>query len=466
MESAFSTLHYLVVDDEPNMVLLIKNLLEDAGCNNVHGFSSPKDAIKWSKTNQFHIALIDYKMKEMSGLDLTKNLQERFPDAYFVLITAYAELKTSIEALRLQIFDLLQKPLKEEDLVLVLERIIKHMELRKRNTILQSLLQEDNDEPKLLGKSKAIKMIRDKIELFANHYEPVLITGETGVGKEVVARMLHSVSQRRNNSSFVAVNCSAFPDTLLESELFGHEKGAFTGADSKRTGKLEFVGSGTILLDEVCEIPPQIQVKLLRVLQEKEFERVGGNNMIKVKARVISATNRDLEEAMEDNLLRKDFYYRLNNLLIHIPPLRERKIDIEYLGLHFLRKQSLIHNKPISRFSDSALNIMLHHAWPGNVRQLQGVIDYAVLCCDQNEIQVEHMPIDFVQSKDDDLAGDNMLQEAPDSDTNIPGKIENFEREMIVNALQKHRWNRTKAAKTLGFSRTQMFYRLKKYNIS
>jgi len=455
---------FLIIDDEPNIIELIKRELIDFGYSDIHCFNSPHMAIKWARENSFHIAIVDYKMPEIGGLDLIKKLRGISPDSYFILITGYAELKTSIEALRMHIFDLLLKPITSQDIELFLGRLKKHMELKNNSALLQGLLRMNKDDTKLLGKSKAIEEIREKIDLFSKHFEPVFITGETGVGKEVVAKEIHAKSHR-NKFNFVAVNCSAFLDTLLESEMFGHEKGAFTGAENRRIGKLEFVGKGTLLLDEVCEIPPHIQVKLLRVLQEKEFERVGGNDMIPVISRLVSATNKNIEEAIENNLLRKDFYYRLNKLHIHIPPLRERVEDIEYFALHFLRNMSLTHDKTISSFTDEAMSVILRHHWPGNVRQLQSVIDYAVLCSDGDEIGVKHLPMSFLEEmkRNTKTARSDVRSNA--LAVNMNSDIANYEREMIVDALEDHKWNRTKAARALGYTRTQMFYRMKKYSI-
>jgi DNA-binding NtrC family response regulator len=455
---------FLVVDDEPNIVELIKRELNDFGYDDIYCFTSPKLAMQWAQKNSFNIAIVDYQMPEMNGLDLIDKLQSLAPDSYYILITGYAELQTSIKALRMHIFDMLQKPISSHDIELFLGRLKKHMELKNNNTLLQGLLKIEKDDTELLGRSNAMQEIREKVELFAKHFEPVFITGETGVGKEVVAREIHARSHR-DKFKFVAINCSAYLDTLLESEMFGHEKGSFTGAEKRRMGKFEFVGKGTILLDEICEIPPHIQVKLLRVLQEKEFERVGGNDMIPIVSRLVSATNRNIEEALKNKWLREDFYYRLNKLHIHIPPLRERIEDIEYFAIHFLLNKSLMQDKIISTFTDEAMSIILSHSWPGNVRQLQSVMDYAVLCCDGDEIDVKHFPTTFLEE---------MKRKIKIADTDVRSKklavsvnsdIANYEREMIMDALEAHNWNRTKAAKALGYTRTQMSYRMKKYKI-
>jgi transcriptional regulator with PAS, ATPase and Fis domain len=348
---------------------------------------------------------------------------------------------------------------------LLLERVRKHMELSNKNEELKELLLESHSkESMILGQSSALLEVKEKVRLFAQHYEPVFITGETGVGKELVARTLHEESQRYK-FDFMAVNCSAYPDTLLESELFGHEKGAFTGATNRRQGKLEHVSKGTILLDEVCEIPPNIQVKLLRVLQEKEFERIGGNEVVRMLGRLVSATNRDFNEAIEKGWLRQDFYYRINRLHIHIPPLRERPQDIEYLSMHFLKKYRLIHNKEFVVLGDEAMDMLMNHPWPGNIRQLQSVIDYAILCCQSERLQLEHFPTTFLGERDAAPVKTRAGATLPESTKNVTGSLEDYEKNMMVEALERNKWNRSKAAEELGYTKTQMFYRIKKYKL-
>jgi len=464
MDNRFKHLSILIIDDEPHYVELISRTLNDLGYRNVHGCVSPQEALSFARERQADIVFADYRLPGVSGLELIRRLQPSFADSYFILITAYAELQTSIEALRMQLFDLLQKPFGPQDIELALQRVRKHMELKDSNRLLQGLLSTEQGALSLLGRSEAIAEVREKVALFARHFEPVLITGATGVGKELVAQLLHAQGQRKKHR-FVAVNCSAFPDTLLESELFGHEKGAFTGADSRRVGKLEYVNRGTIMLDEVCEIPPHIQVKLLRVLQEKEFERLGGNEVVHLSARVVSATNKNLEEAIEKKWLRQDFYYRLNRLHIHVPPLCERGEDIEYLARHFLRQSALMHNKPVTAISSEAMTVFLEHPWPGNVRQLQGVMDYAVICCERDEIGVEHLPRTFIEEiRQGSLAG-RVKGEASFRSMDIRRDVVTYEREMILEALEQNRWNRSQAAKSLGYTRMQLYYRMKKYGI-
>ncbi|HJM83478.1 MAG TPA: sigma-54 dependent transcriptional regulator [Nitrospinota bacterium] len=455
----------LIVDDEPNHVKLLTAYLRDIGCSNLIGVSSPQEALALAKETQFELAIIDYRMEKINGLKLIRKLQESHPKAYFILISAFAELETSIDMLSLKIFDCIQKPISQHDVELLLARVFKHMELSNSNEKLKELLLDaESKDNQILGQSLALQEVKEKIRLFAKHYEPVFITGETGVGKELVAKALHNASHRSNNE-FVAVNCNAYPDTLLESELFGYEKGAFTGATSNRRGKLEHVGNGTILLDEVCDIPPNTQVKLLRVLQEREFERIGGNTTVEMLGRIVSATNKDFDESIKNGWLRQDFYYRINRLHIHIPPLRDRVQDIEYLALNFFKKYCLLHNKSSLTLSDESVNFLMTHQLPGNVRQLQSVIDYGVLCCEDSQLQLKHFPGTFLNEKKSLRQKLDAVPTRNKPIRNVTSALESQEKELIIEALELNKWNRSKAAEQLGFTKTQMFYRLKKYKL-
>ncbi|MDP6388213.1 MAG: sigma-54 dependent transcriptional regulator, partial [Candidatus Pacebacteria bacterium] len=332
LEQSF-ILQLLVVDDEKTVVDLVGEYASSIDFLEFQGCCSPNEALDWAKFHPVDIAVIDYNMPKMNGLELINRLEKNNKDSYYLLMTGHAELQIAIDAIRTGVFDFITKPFGKNEFRIAMERIRKHKGIQFQNMFLRDLLRDSYGKRKLIGKSVEMASIREKIQLFAKSEAPVLITGETGVGKEVVAQIIHEASNR-NQNNFVPVNCSAYAETLLESELFGHEKGAFTGADRLRIGRFELTKNGTILLDEIAELPPQIQVKLLRVLQEKKFERVGGNNTIKLLARIISITNRNIEEEIKNNRLREDFYYRLNTLRIHIPPLRERKNDILLLANH------------------------------------------------------------------------------------------------------------------------------------
>lgn len=453
----------LIVDDEQAVVDLIQGYISKVDYLDIHGCCSPHDALTWTKSNKFDIAVIDYHMPEMNGLDLINTLTKTYPDAYFLLMTGHAELQIAIDAIRTGVFDFITKPFDKNIFQLAMERVRKHVGLNHQYKLLRNLLHDSYGEKKLIGSSKEIANIHDKIKLFAQSEAPVLITGETGVGKEVVARMIHAFSNRKK-SSCVPVNCSAYAETLLESELFGHEKGAFTGADKQRIGRFELAQNGTILLDEIAEISPQLQVKLLRVLEEKEFERVGGNNIIKLHARIISITNRNVEEEIRQGRLREDLYYRLNTLQIHVPPLRERENDILLLATHFFKNYLLIYNKKITSFSLRAKDVILNYSWPGNVRQLENAIDYAVLSCDTDQIYAEHLPEEILKGN---LARPLKKETTAINTTEgtLSSVISTIEREKIVRCLKQNNGNKSKTASSLGITRGQLLRRLKKYSI-
>lgn len=466
------TFRVLVVDDEPSILILVKREIAKIDGLEFFGLGLPNDALKWADTHHFDIALVDYKMPQMNGLELITALKPKNKDAIFLLMTAYGDTDLAIEAIRTGVFDFIQKPFESDEFTMAMNRATEHLRLKNQNKFISGLVKRGHGKGELIGQSDAINSLRERIKLFAGSDAPVLITGETGVGKEIASRMIHTLS-KRERERFTAVNCSAYAETLIESELFGHEKGAFTGADLQRVGKLEQAKGGTVLIDEVCEIPMHIQVKLLRVLQEKEFERVGGNKNIKLKARIISTTNVNVEEEIKQNRFRSDLYYRLNALRMHIPPLRERKDDIEPLAFHFLRKFSIIYDKKITSFSSGAMETIIDYSWPGNVRQLENTIDYATLQCNGNRITKEHLSIDSFA----DIVPIRLKQKAgfpkiASNGEDYRSSISNLEkqkievsRRIIMEALGNNKWRKSKTAIALGLTRSQLVYRLKKYGI-
>ncbi|HEB73065.1 MAG TPA: sigma-54-dependent Fis family transcriptional regulator [Nitrospirae bacterium] len=460
------TYNLLAIDDEDYAVRLINRYCgyrEDIKC---HGASTSSEALEWAKSNYFDIALIDYKMPGINGVELGQKLKKIHPGSFFIIVTAYGGLEKAVEAMRAGMFDFLTKPLELGEFELAMERAIKSIEINNQNKQLKEFLLESTGKGKLIGDSAQIKAIKQKVQKIARYDAPVLITGETGVGKEVVARMIHACSGL-NNSRFVAVNCSAFSESLLESELFGHEKGAFTGADNQRIGRLEMAGDGVILLDELCDISPSTQIKLLRVLQEKEFERVGGNKTIKLKARILSATNKDIQEEIASGRFRGDLYYRLNTIHLHIPPLRERKEDIRGCMDHFLRKFSLIYSKEGLKLTKEAIDSMLAHPWPGNVRQLQNSVELLVIESADKIIDVKHLPDDLFTSSPAERSqvNDRTLVNDNNKNRKIPELLSAMERKSIADSLEENRWNKSKAAMDLGLTLAQLIYRMKKYDI-
>ncbi|MBI4827352.1 MAG: sigma-54-dependent Fis family transcriptional regulator [Nitrospinae bacterium] len=459
----------LAVDDDPDSLEQLGKLAERMGGMEFSGFGNPEKALAWAGENTFDIALFDYRLPVMTGVELAARLKARHPGASFLIVTAFAEVDTVVEALRAGVFDFLKKPLSMGDFRVAIERALNHQAIKRQNQLLRQYLRESAGRAQLIGASKQIAGIREKAELFARYDAPVLLLGETGVGKEVLARHIHATSPRAAER-FVAVNCSAFSEQLLESELFGHEKGSYTGADRQRAGRLEYAGGGTILLDELCDIAPATQVKLLRVLQEREFERVGGNQSLKLRARIISATNKDINKEIRQGRFREDLYYRLNTLAMRIPPLRERKEDIELFAGHFLERFGLIHNKEALGFTGEAMAALMAYQWPGNVRQLEHCVEYAVIHCDGAMITPEHLPAEaFVgeMTHKEPVATSIPAPPLPtlDGQGSMPELISGIEQEGIRSALERNRWNRSKAAKELGLTLSQLLYRIKKYGI-
>lgn len=454
----------LLVDDEPDLLKLISEYVSSYEFLTPVKHSSPTEALKWAKSSSFDIAVVDYKMPEMNGLELIEKLKKSNPDSHFILMTAHGNLEIAIEAIKTGVSDFITKPFNLAAFKMSIDRITERIFLSRENETLKGLLREEYGKNQLISRSDEMIAIREKVKTFANSTAPVLITGETGVGKEIVARMFHDNSGRRG-SHFVAVNCSAYAETLFESELFGHEAGAFTGANKQRIGRLEYAQKGTLLLDEVSEMPVQMQVKLLRVLQEKQFERVGGNKTIKLAARIISATNKNPEEAIEHGLLRNDLYYRLNAIQVHIPPLRERTEDIEPIAKHFMKKFSVIHTKKIGSISENVMELFYSYSWPGNVRQLENVIDYAVVSCNGDEIMKRDLPEEL---KNKSFSVQPLIGIQTEKQMIAPGSslTTGSERDKIVACLEKNRWIKTKAASELGMTRSQLLYRMKKFDIA
>lgn len=450
-------LSVLVVDDDKYIPRLIHKILSEIHpAISFQSFSLPSEAIEWARSNTIDVAFVDYQLPEMDGLLTIKELKKHAPHVFSIVITAHSDISIAIEGIRKGVFDFLQKPINHDLLSLCMERVLAQIPLVKENELLHGLLKKQNV---LLGDSPCMSAIKEKIALFSLSNSPVLITGETGVGKEMVARHLH-LAGKNKNAPFVAISCASLPLSLFESELFGYEKGAFSGADKQNIGKLEFAGNGTVLLDEVGEIPLEIQVKLLRVLQEREFQRLGGNRSVTLKARIIAATNRDIHDAVIEGTFRKDFYYRLNVLHIDIPPLRQRKEDVEIITEHFRKKSCLIYEKDVS-FSGQVLDLMREHPWPGNVRQLQSVVENAVLSTNSKSIEIMHLPQDFIQTQ-------FARTRHPPGATSVSGTHNpkrGLSMEEIRLSLERHSGNKSKTALELGLTRAQLLYRMKKLRI-
>ena len=440
----------LVVDDEPLVRNFLKEVLE-AEDYEVLTTEDGLSALKEVERGGIDLVITDVRMPKLNGIDLLKEVKKRSPSTLVVVITAYGTIENAVEAMKNGACDYITKPLSPEQIKLAIQKASQHKNLLNENRYLRSEVSQRYNFEQLIGRSPQMRRVYEMIDRVAPTNATVLIQGESGTGKELVARAIHYRSPRKDKP-FVKVNCAALPEDLLESELFGHERGAFTGAVSKREGRFELADRGTLLLDEISETSPAFQAKLLRVLQEQEFERVGGSKTIKVDVRVIATTNKDLKQAIREGKFREDLYYRLNVLPIYLPPLRERKEDIPLLVQHFLEKYSRQNGLRIKSLSKKCLDMMMQYEWPGNVRELENVIERAVVMSEGETIFPENISLSSPVQK--------MSLSFPEEIT-----LEEMEKRLILHTLQRTGGNRTEAAKILGISVRTVRNKLKKYGM-
>ncbi len=440
----------LLIDDEENLLKTISLNLEKFNFK-VTCAANIETAIQIFNDNNFDVILCDLKIKNsIGGIDFLEIVRKKDPDIIFILITAYGNIENAVKAMKMGANDFIVKPVDIEGLVDNIKIL-----LNKKNP------QQNKIEPpklfnvNLIYNSKAIKNLIEEVSLIAQSNSNVLITGETGTGKELIAKIIHELSGRKGE--FIGLNCSAFPSELFENELFGHEKGSYTGAANSQKGKLEIAKDGTIFLDEIGEMPLLMQSKLLRVLQEREFNKIGSNEKINFNARIISATNINLEEAIFQKKFREDLFYRINVCHITIPPLRERKEDIPKLVDYFIEKYSKLNNKNIKTISQDALNVLLDYSYPGNVRELENIIERAIIITLYNSIEISNLPRHLTQK-------DINFKNNADKFSNYT-KLINFEIDMIRSALENNDYNQTKAAEELGISRKKLITKIKRYNL-
>ena len=429
----------LVVDDEKPQRDILQLILNEEG-HRVTTAASGYQAIQLAGKEHFDLVLTDLKMPGMDGLDLLKGLVAQDPSTCVIMMTAHGSIDSAKEAIKLGAYDYLEKPLERESLL---------------KTISEALKQLDAIDEEIVSASALMERVKKMILKVANSSSTVLIRGESGVGKERIARAIHKASQR-SNQIFQAVNCAAINENLMESELFGHERGSFTGAHAQKKGLFEVAHQGTLFLDEIAELNVSMQAKLLRALQEKEVMRVGGTQPIKVDVRVLTATNRDLDAMVRDGRFREDLFYRINVLSIDVPPLRERREDISVLVSLFLVKHTHAANRRIKGLSRAAMDALMNYGWPGNVRQLESVIERAILLCEGEEIGLDDFPPELRQSQTERLTATFKLP--PDGVL-----MEEVERSLILQAMQRTDGNITQAAKLLGLSFRTLQYRLEKY---
>ncbi len=450
----------LVVDDEKNYLVVLDTLLSEEGYE-VTTADGGVEALQVLKESDLDLVLTDLKMPHMDGIELLENIKKINPDIPVIMMTAYGTIDTAIEAMKKGAYDYITKPFQNEELKLNIRKAINAYYLLRENRQLTQALGGRFRFDNIVGKSKPMLKIFELIEKVAVTKAAVLITGETGTGKELIAKAVHYNSPRRDRP-FISVNCSALTQTLLESELFGHEKGAFTGAISTKKGRFEMAHEGSLFLDEVGETSPSLQVKLLRTLQEMEFERVGGTKTLKVDVRIIAASNRDLKEEVQKGNFREDLYYRLNVVHIHIPPLRDRPDDIPLLVSHFIDKFSKETGKSdITTISPDAMKNIYNRNLSGNVRELEHIIERAIILCSGNVIQAGDLP---EETPETDETGPDLgkLITLP---TNLPQSLEAIEAKLIEEALIQSNYVQAHAADLLGITKSLLQYKMKKYNL-
>ncbi len=445
----------LVVDDEPLQRDILTTILTDAGYETLAA-ASGEEALRLTRTYHPDIVLTDLKMKGMDGIELLERLTAREEAPTVLIMTAFGTIDSAVEAMKKGAFDYLTKPLDKDVVIMTVRRALERMELLRKNLELQQALMDKFKIEGIVGKSKSVQDVIRIIKKVSNSSATVLILGESGTGKELVARAIHFNSQRASKS-FTAINCAAIPETLLESELFGYEPGAFTGATSRKIGLFEATNGGTLLLDEVGDLPPMTQSKILRVLQEKEIRRLGGRDSIKIDVRIIAATNKDLEREMKENKFREDLFYRLKVVTIELPPLRERREDIPDLIQYFLQKSNQEFGKRIRRVDEQALKALMDFHWPGNIRQLQSVVEKAVLLCDSDTISLQDVRSELTTGHP---SKDLLDFELPDEGISL----EEFEKAILRQAMEKSEHVAARAAKLLGMTYKTFWYRWEKFS--
>ncbi|HXT74013.1 MAG TPA: sigma-54 dependent transcriptional regulator [Candidatus Angelobacter sp.] len=452
----------LLVEDKPELRAMLRKALEKAGYT-VDEAPDGTSAIDKVRNKRYLTVLTDLKLPGASGLDVLREARRADPMIPVILITAYGSVEDAVTAMKDGAFDFIQKPVDLEHLKLLLARAARQQELLRENLLLREEYAERYGFPRIVGEHPSMQAASQMVQRVAPTDSTVLLLGESGTGKELFARALHHLS-RRKDCAFVALNCAAIPEGLVENELFGHERGAYTGAGARKIGKLELAHRGTIFLDEIGELPLAIQSKLLRVLEERRFERVGGTQEIDVDVRILVATNKNLQEAVEAKTFREDLYFRISSVPITIPPLRERGDDVILLAEHFLERFRREFRKPALEFTDASRARLRGHQWPGNVRELQNSIERAAILADKNEISAEdlQLPLPRPAAKEmpDGMLDDKFLWDGPLEEV-AQRAVQHVERFKIEAALRESKWNKSRAAEQLGVSYKTLLHKIR-----
>ncbi|HPB68716.1 MAG TPA: sigma-54 dependent transcriptional regulator [Candidatus Omnitrophota bacterium] len=448
----------LIVDDEP---LIRESLYEIL---RIDGFlammaSNGEEALEEISNKRIDIVLTDMKLPNMNGLDLIVKIKEISPDTEVIMITGYGSIETAVEAMKSGAYDYVTKPINDHEIKLMINKIVERKEVLQENQDLREIIAEVNPEKfcGMIGSSDRMQRVYHVVESVASSNATILITGESGTGKSLVARAVHEKDRYRHEKPFVEISCGALSETLLESELFGHMKGAFTGAIKDKEGRFEFARGGTVFLDEIDAFSPSLQVKLLRVLQDGVFERVGDNVTRKTDARIIVATNQELKDLVLQGDFREDLFYRINVINITMPPLRERKDDIDLLVNHFIERYNRINNKNVKGLSDEVRKLFLLYNWPGNIRELENAIEGAVVMSRTDIINKRDIP---------NVEKFSVASTKPVNGQSLKKVLEQPEKDMIISVLEECNWNRNRAAAVLGINRTTLYNKMKKFDIS
>ncbi|MEG2139172.1 MAG: sigma-54 dependent transcriptional regulator [Bilophila sp.] len=452
--------HLLLIDDEKNYLLVLETLLTEAGYA-VTALNDPETALAFLEESEVDIVITDMKMPRLTGREVLERVKKNWPHIPVLIMTAFGSIESAVEAMRYGAFNYITKPFSNDELLLSIQNAAELARAHRQYRLLRESLEERYGKHQIIGRSRAIRDMLALVDRAGPSRATVLITGESGTGKELVARAIH-FSSPRSQEPFVSVNCMALNPGVLESELFGHEKGSFTGAVALRRGRFEQASGGTLFLDEVGELTPELQVKLLRVLQERRFERVGGSEEIEVDIRIVAATNRDLMPLVQAGIFREDLYYRLNVVHIPIPPLRERREDIPLLLAHFADKGARDNGIEPKTFATSALNHLSGYEWPGNIRQLQNVVERCLVLVPGEVITLEDLPAEI---RDEEAQFKSAVDLLP-VQLDLADTLERIEAALIRRALVRAEFVQAKAAELLGISKSLMQYKLKKYSIT
>jgi DNA-binding NtrC family response regulator len=445
----------LIVDDDPQQARMLEKILSLEGWD-VRVVGSGMEALEAVRGGGATIVLSDLRMPDLSGYDLFRQVREINSEVLFIIVTAYGTIETAVKALKAGVFDYIQKPINASELIAIFEKAREFRRLRKENVELKQRIREEKRDTTIIGSAPVMERLMEQVEMAAATDATILIQGESGTGKELIANFVHHHGHRADGP-FIKVNCAAIPDTLLEDELFGHERGAFTGAALQRKGRFERAHGGTLFLDEIAEMPLHLQVKILRVLQEREFERLGGSDVVRVDVRLIVATNRNLDAQVEAGAFREDLFYRINVIPLRIPPLRERREDISLLAGHFLAQAARRNGKGSMTLSEDARRVLVGYAWPGNVRELENAIERAVVLGRGNEVRAEDLS--FFRPREANSDSAQLVERLLGTGVSLP----DLERQYLDAGMKRANGNQSQAAKILGVSRRTLQYRLQKW---